>query len=116
MVFNVEDAFDNWPDAFRGTGQHDGSGLSSLTLLLYVLDKDSLLVLLSSVCGLSSGGVGSHCTTRSGRRLFFLLSAYTRFGAAVIFCIAGMFLYFSGSYTGNGGTGEDLSGGGPNDA
>jgi hypothetical protein len=39
-----------------------------------------------------------------------------RFGATVIFCIAGKFLYFSGSYTGNGGTGEDLDGGGPNDA
>jgi hypothetical protein len=39
-----------------------------------------------------------------------------RFGATVIFCIAGKFLYFSGSYTDNGGTGEDLDGGGPNDA
>jgi hypothetical protein len=81
-----------------------------------MLDKDSLLVLLSSVCDLSSKEVGLYCTTRSGRRLFFLRSVYTRFGAAVIFCIAGMFLYFSGSYTGNGGTGDDLSGGGPNDA
>jgi hypothetical protein len=81
-----------------------------------MLDKDSLLLLLSSVCGLLSEGIGSCCTIRSGRRLFFLRSVYTRFGAAEIFCIAGMFLYFSGSYTGNGGTGEDLSGGGPNDA
>jgi hypothetical protein len=30
--------------------------------------------------------------------------------------MASMFLYFSGSYTGNGGTSEDFSGGGPNDA
>jgi hypothetical protein len=81
-----------------------------------MLDKDSLLVLLSSVCGVSFEGVGLYCTTRRGRRLFFLRSVYTSFGAAVIFCVAGVFLYFSGSYTGNGDTGEDLSGGGPNDA
>jgi VIT1/CCC1 family predicted Fe2+/Mn2+ transporter len=98
------------------TGRHDGSGLSPLTLLLYMLDKDSLLALLPSIYGLSFEGVGSYCTTRSGRRLFFLRKVYTRLGAAVIFCMAGKLLYFSGSYTGNGGTGEDLGGGGPNDA
>jgi hypothetical protein len=75
-----------------------------------------LLTLLSSTFGLSFEGVESYCPVCSGRRLFFLRSVYTLFGGAVIFCMAGNFLYFSGSYTGNGGTGDDFSGGGPNDA
>jgi hypothetical protein len=41
---------------------------------------------------------------------------YTLSGGAAIFCIAGKFLYFSGSYIGNGGTGDDFGGGGPNEA
>ena len=75
-----------------------------------MLDNDSLLQVLSSVCSLSSDAVLARSAARSNR---WLGSRRGRLGA---FRMTAKSLYFSGLYTGNGGTGDDLSVRLPNDA